>query len=125
MVYYAVDTPDGSLCRDVNGYYTEAPLRTSKLKITSGANRPERATCHSLRAAFGNDMAQINATAALKVSGNYSTLILMMECGACGYESPVETQSGEFVRTCCCCGATNQCERGTISVHFGLSRVQF
>jgi len=62
--------------------------------------------------------------ATLKKQGQYSRLILLMKCGHCGYESPVETQAGAFTRECYCCGTKNNCSRGAVNVIMGSSMVE-
>lgn len=123
LTYYVVDTPDGSLGRDMNGYYTEAPLKTGNLKVASPSATPGTVEFSSLKNAFGNDMAQMSTVAALQKAGKYARVVLLMECGRCGYQSPVETQAGPFIRECYCCGAENKGERGTVSIFTGGSMV--
>jgi hypothetical protein len=118
MTYYVVDTPDGSLGRDINGYYTESPLKTQGLTVASRSTVPGTVEFSSLRGQ-GHDQQEMTAAAALKKSGKYARFILMMECGRCGYRSPVETQAGSLVRECYCCGTKNSGIRGTISMVMG------
>jgi len=121
MTYYLVDTPDGSLGRDMNDYFTEAPLKTKDLKIGSPSARPGTVEFSSLRA-FGDPFKNQSCVAQLKAAGRYSRLILLMECGRCGYQSPVETEAGPLARECYCCGAENTGERGSVNVVSGDGR---
>ena len=120
--YYVVETPDGNLCRDMNALYTEAPLKTRGLRVGLGRDNPNKVQCLSLTD-FGDTMANQRNTAITKTQG-YAKLILLMECGACGYKSPVETEPGEMLRQCYCCGATNKTRRGAVSVFLGSQMVQ-
>lgn len=124
LTYYVVDTPDGSLGRDMNGYYTEAPLKTKNLKVASQSARPGTVEFSSLTDTFGEPMVQMSTVASQQKTGQYARLVLLMECGHCGYQSPVETQAGPFVRECYCCGAENKGERGTLTVFLGGSMVR-
>ena len=36
LTYYVVVTPDGSLGRDMNGFYTEAPINTENITVAGG-----------------------------------------------------------------------------------------
>ena len=113
--YCVVDTPDGSLGRDIWGFYTEAPLKTGGLKLETSVKKTEPAASLSLTA-FGDAMKSQGTVALLKSSGQYAAFVLQMECGQCGYKSPVETTEGEFERQCYACGAVNKNQRATISV---------
>jgi HEAT repeat protein len=118
LTYYIVETPDGALCRDMLGFYTEGPIKTSGLTLHT--SQPASDTVESLSlTAFGDAMKSQASVAQLKQQGNYANFILLMECGRCGYKSPVETQAGPMERECYCCGATNKTTRGTINVMLG------
>ena len=67
-------------------------------------------------------MANQRNTAITKTQG-YAKLILLMKCGACGYESPVETEPGDMLRECYCCGTTNKTSRGSVTIFLGTNRV--
>jgi hypothetical protein len=123
LTYYVIETPDGTLGRDVNGYYTEAPIRTENLRVQARCDKKETVELVSLKG-FGNEVANLNCAALLKKSGQYSRLVLLMKCGNCGYESPVETQAGSFVRECYCCGVKNKGHRGSVNVFIGSSKVE-
>ena len=115
LTYYVVDTPDGSLGRDMNGYYTGAPLKTKNLRLAVPDAASETVEFASLKM-FGDSFQNQSVVAALKQSGKYARLVLLMECGRCGYQSPVETQEGSLARECYCCGASNTGTRGGINV---------
>jgi hypothetical protein len=115
VTYYAVDTPDGSLGRDVNGFYTEAPLKTSGLRLLTSAAVRAPVEFSSLTL-FGDMMANQSVVASMKQQGQYTRFILQMECGRCGYKSPIESVSGNLTRQCYCCGAKNSGTRGSIDV---------
>ena len=66
---------------------------------------------------FGDMIKNQTGTAVIKKSGQYAKLILMMKCGHCGYESPIETEAGEIERQCYYCGTINKTHRGAINVH--------
>jgi hypothetical protein len=123
MTYYVVETPDGVLGRDTLGFYTEAPLKTSGLKLEASAPVPDPVESDSLTA-FGDAMKSQTVVAQLKSSGQYAAFILLLECGHCSYKSPVETTAGEFERQCYACGATNKSSRATISIYLGSKKVQ-
>jgi hypothetical protein len=123
LTYYTVDTPDGSLGRDIQGYYTEAPIKTKNLIVESRCDKSEAVEFSSLMG-FGDMLANQTTVAHLKKNGEYSRLILLMKCGHCGYESPVETQPGSLVRECYCCGAANKGHRGKVNVHLDASMVE-
>jgi len=116
QTYYLVDTPDGTLGRDINGFFTEAPIKTANLKIDKHCGKTESVQAKSLMG-FGNMVNNQNSVAQLKARGQYAKLILMMKCGKCGYESPIETVAGEMERQCYSCGTNNKTCRGTISVY--------
>jgi hypothetical protein len=124
LTYYVVDTPDGSLGRDVQGLYTEAPLKTENLVLETEAARSEDTVELESLTGFGEMMAYQTSVAHLKMTGNYARLMLLMECGRCGYKSPVETEPGELVRQCYCCGTVNKGQRGTINVFLGSTGVE-
>jgi transposase-like protein len=54
--------------------------------------------------------------ALLKSTGQYASFVLQMECGHCGYKSPVETKGGSFERQRYACGTVNKTQRGKINV---------
>jgi hypothetical protein len=109
------DTPDGSLGRDIFGFFTEAPLKTTALDLGPSAQPAAPVGAVSLTA-FGDAMKSQASVAALKSAGRYASFVLQLECGHCGYKSPVETQEGEFERQCYSCGTVNKTRRGTINV---------
>jgi hypothetical protein len=116
MTYYMVDTPNGTIGRDIVGYFTSGPIRTKGLATqyrTYGINGAAEAI--SL-IDYGDMMKTNSTTAALKANGQYAKLILMMKCGHCGYESPVETDAGDMERECYFCGTNNKTSRGKINV---------
>jgi len=115
LTYYTVDTPDGSLGCDMNGYYTEAPLKTKNLRLAAPPAVSGTVEFSSLKM-FGDGFQNQSVVASLKQAGKYARLVLLMECGRCGYQSPVETQAGSLVRECYCCGANNTGSRGSVSV---------
>ena len=123
QTYYAVDTPDGTLGRDMFGFYTEAPIKTSGLRLETSASVPGPADSVSLTA-FGDPMKSQTAVAHLKSAGEYAAFVLLLECGHCGYKSPVETEAGDFARQCYACGAKNKSQRGAINVFVGSEMVQ-
>ena len=116
QTYYLVDTPDGTLGRDINGFFTESSIKTTNLKIDNPCEQTESIQSQSLMG-FGNMMNNQNSVALLKTSGQYAKLILMMKCGKCDYESPIETIAGNMERQCYCCGTNNKTNRGTINVY--------
>ncbi|MFA5336984.1 MAG: hypothetical protein WC330_01465 [Candidatus Omnitrophota bacterium] len=119
VTYYVVITPDGSLGRDIQGFYTEAPIKTKNILVEISGVRQKAVESLSLTG-FGDMIANHNTVAQLKSQGQYARLVLQMKCGQCGYESPIETEPGSFVRECYCCGTENKCSRGSITVHFGF-----
>jgi len=121
--YYVVETPDGALCRDVFGFYTEAPLNTIGLALAASQQASETVESVSLTA-FGDAMKSQMSVAQLRHHGHYANFVLLMECGLCGYKSPVETQAGPMQRQCYCCGATNTTTRGNVTVNLGSSSVE-
>ena len=123
FTYYTVETPDGALGRDMSGFYTEAPIKTSGLELETPAPLPDRVESVSLTA-FGDPMKSQSAVAQLRQAGQYASFVLLMECGHCGYKSPVETQAGDMERQCYCCGATNSSFRGTIDVITGSKMIE-
>ena len=118
LTYYAVDAPDGRLGRDMNGFFTDGPLKTKDLQLATTAPVPAPVEFESLTDP-GNAMANQSVVANLKQQGQYAKFILEMECGHCGYKSPVETEGGDLTRQCYCCGADNTGTRGTINVFVG------
>jgi hypothetical protein len=123
QTYYVVETPDGTLGRDLFGFYTEAPIKTSGLTLETTAPVPGPVESVSLTA-FGEAMKSQTAVAQLKSAGQYAAFVLLLECGHCGYKSPVETKAGDFERQCYACGATNRSHRATINVFLGSGMVQ-
>ena len=123
FTYYMVDTPDGSLGRDIQGYYTESALKTENLTVESRCGKSEAVEFLSLQG-FGDMQKNQTTVAFLRKNGKYSRLVLLMKCGHCGYESPVETQSGSLVRECFCCGVKNKGHRGTVAVFLDPSMVE-
>ena len=123
QTFYLVDTPDGTLGRDINGFYTEAPIKTTNLMIDNPYEKNESVQAQSL-IGFGNMINNQNSIALLKTNGQYAKLILMMKCGQCGYESPIETIEGNMNRQCYCCGAINKTNRGTISVYTANGKIE-
>ena len=120
--YYTVETPDGALSRYIFGFYTEGPLKTSGL--TANAPQPPSGTVESVSlTAYGDAMKSQMSVAQLKLQGHYANFVLLMECGRCGYKSPVETQTGSMQRQCYRCGGTNRSTRGNITVYVGSSAV--
>ena len=113
QTYYLVDTPDGTLGRDINGFFTEALIKTANLKIDYPCGKTESVQAQSLMG-FGNTEENMSSVAVIKNSGGYAKLILMMKCGQCGYDSPIETVSGDMERQCYFCGANNRTQRGNI-----------
>ena len=122
QTYYLVDTPDGTLGRDINGFFTEASIKTAHLKIDNPCGETGSVQAQSLMG-FGNMVNNQNSVAQLKARGQYAKLILMMKCGKCGYESPIETVAGEMERQCYSCGINNKTCRGTISVYMASGTV--
>lgn len=123
LTYYTVETPDGALGRDMFGFYTEGPIKTSDLMLVTSAPVTDTVESVSLTA-YGDPMKGQASVAQLKQQGEYANFILLMECGRCGYQSPVETQAGPMERECYCCGATNKTSRGTIDVALGPTMVE-
>lgn len=121
--YYVVETPDGALCRDMNDFYTEAPLKTKGLHLVTQPAASGPVEFESLTE-FGNLFANQSSVAAVKKSGQYAKLVLLMECGRCGYKSPVETEAGDMERECYCCGTTNTGSRGTVNVMLDAQMVE-
>jgi hypothetical protein len=115
LTYYVVDTPDGSLGRDLNGFYTEKPLKINNIQLESNIEQIGLVKSVSLTD-FGNGYNNQLSAATLKSRGQYASLVLLMECGRCAYKSPVETAKGEFERQCYACGAVNRTRRGAINV---------
>ena len=123
QTYYLVDTPDGTLGRDINGFFTEAPIKTANLKIDNPCGKTESVQAQSLMG-FGNMVNNQNGAALQKVRGQYAKLILMMKCGQCDYEFPIETVAGNIERQCYHCGTNNKTHRGSISVHTANGTVE-
>lgn len=124
LTYFTVETPDGALSRDMFGFYTEGPIKTSGLTLVTSAPAHDTVESISLTAYGDEPMKSQLSVAQLKQQGEYANFILLMECGRCGYQSPVETQAGPMQRECYCCGATNKTSRGTISVGLGPTMVE-
>jgi hypothetical protein len=116
LTYYIVETPDGNLGRDMNGFFTEGPLNTKNLIVRERQNNLRSFKCAGLFG-FGNMRQNHLAVAQIIQTGNHAKLVLLMRCGNCNYESPVETHAGSFIRECFKCGSTNNCERGDILVN--------
>ena len=123
QTYYLVDTPDGTLGMDINGFFTEAPIKTANLKIDNPCGKTESAQAQSLTG-FGNMMNNQNSVALQKLHGQYAKLILLMKCGQCGYESPIETVAGNMERECYSCGTNNRTHRGKITVFMESGAVE-
>ena len=123
LTYYVVETPDGALGRDMNGFYTEAAIKTKDIVVESRQVNLEAVECSSLMG-FGNMMQNHTAVAQLTATGQYAKVVLLMKCGNCGYESPVETQAGSFSRECYQCGVVNNCSRGEINIFLGSKMVK-
>lgn len=115
FAYYTVNTADGPLGRDIQGLFTEAPLKTQDLVLETSGDPSQTVEFLSLKG-FGDMMRNQTSVAMLKKQGSYARLVLLMKCGRCGYESPVETQPGAMVRQCYCCGAQNKGQRGNVNV---------
>jgi hypothetical protein len=115
LTYYVVETLDGSLGRDVFGFYTETPIKAFGLAPGSTVGVDTSVEMGRLSAS-GDQMKQASTIANIRSVGKYACLVLMMECGRCGYESPVETEPGPLSRQCYCCGASNTGSRGSITV---------
>jgi len=122
--YYLVDTPDGTLGRDMNGFFTEAPIKTEGLHVECPAHAKTEPVEPQSLTQYGNVIANQSGAAMLKKSGQYAKLVLMMKCGHCGYESPVETVEGDMVRQCYCCGTKNKTHRGKITVYTQFGNVE-
>jgi hypothetical protein len=117
QTYYTVQTPDGSVCRDKIGFYSIAPIKSENIVLDLPRGKPEIVDFESLKDFDETTHISIlNTVAYLKQSGEYAKLVLLMKCGKCGYESPIETQAGILERECYCCGAKNKGERGNINV---------
>ena len=59
----------------------------------------------------------------IRQRGSYANLIHLMQCGHCGYESPIETEPEDMTRQCYCCGATNTGGRGSVNIIAGMDFV--
>jgi len=118
LTYFLVETPDGNLGRDMNGFYTEAPIKTRNLHLLTTAPMPAPVEFEGLTV-FGDPMTNQSTVANMKQQGQYAKFILEMECGRCGYKSPVETEGGGLTRQCYCCGAENSGMRGMTTVIIG------
>lgn len=123
LTYYTVTTPAGALGRDCQGFFTEAPLKTKNLTVGTRSERSKTVEFSSLRL-VGDPRQLQTSVALLKKKGEYARLVLLMKCGKCDYESPVETQAGSLVRECYCCGTENAGHRGTVSVALGTGMVE-
>jgi len=115
MTFYVVETPDGNLGRDIFGFYTEAPLKHSGIYLETDTNKTTPVETLSLTA-FGDNVGNQGTVAFVKFTGEYAKLVLLMECGHCGYKSPVETEAGELERQCYACGTVNIIRRDNIAV---------
>lgn len=123
LTYYTVDTPNGSLGRDIQGFYTEGPIKTENLVLE--VERPQSGAIEfSHLKGFGDMMKNQTTVALLRKTGQYARLVLLMQCGHCGYESPVETQAGPLARQCYCCGLENSGQRGNVTVILDSGMVQ-
>lgn len=111
------------VCKHTVGFYTKAPIKTSGLTLEIPTPVADRVEAVSLTA-FGDLLESQTTVARLKEAGEYAALVLLMECGHCGYKSPVETQAGEIERQCYCCGAMNSSERWSINVFSGLKMIE-
>jgi hypothetical protein len=121
--FYVVDTSDGSLARDTYGYYTEAPIKTEGLFVEWRQDRSEAVGALSFKG-FGDMQSNQTTVADLRRRGEYSRLVLLMKCGCCGYESPVETEPGPLTRECYCCGARNEGRRAPVQVVLDSTAVE-
>ncbi|MDR1688761.1 MAG: hypothetical protein LBS21_09165 [Clostridiales bacterium] len=116
MTYYMVDTPDGTLGRDIVGFFTEAPIKTKGLSTKYRTYGLTGAVSAESLMGYGDFVKMHSIAAATKMNGQYTKLVMMMKCGHCGYESPVETQAGDMERECYFCGTNNKTTRGGVSV---------
>lgn len=123
VTYYVVTTPDGSFGRDIQGFYTEASIKTKNIALEVSGVKQNAVESSSLMG-FGNMLANQQTVAQLKSQGQYAKLILQMKCGKCGYESPIETEPGSFSRECYCCGIENKCQRGNVNVFLGSRKIE-
>ena len=118
LTYYIVETPDGNLGRDCESFYTEAPLKTSNLRLQAKDGVGTKVEFKSM--VFpGNMMLAAQMVAQLRAAGAYAKLVFMMKCGRCDYESPVEAEAGTFTCQCYKCGATNSGSRANITTFVG------
>jgi hypothetical protein len=103
---------------------TEARIKTQGLTLDTPTPSDVTVEAASLTC-YGDQPMQCQASVAnLKQAGHYANFVLLMECGHCGYKSPVETQAGDMTRQCYCCGAINNASRGTITVYTDKGMVQ-
>jgi hypothetical protein len=117
QTYYVVRTPDGALGRDKVGFYSEAPIKSKNITLELTSHKSEPVELISFKDFDDSSHQSILSTVAyLKQAGEYAKLVLLMKCGRCGYESPVETQPGTNEKDCYCCGTKNKGERGEINV---------
>ncbi len=117
MTYYLVDTPDGTLGRDIIGFFTESPIKTRGLQTRYRRYGKSGESTEAQSLMIFGDMMKVHSTVATqKACGQYAELILMMKCGQCGYESPVETKEGDMERECYFCGTNNKTHRGGVNV---------
>ena len=118
MTYYLVDTPDGTLGRDIIGFFTESPLKTKGIQTDYRCygKSGESVESQSLMD-FGDMMKTQIGVATIKANGKYANYILMMKCGQCGYESPIETKEGDMERECYFCGTNNKTHRADVNVY--------
>jgi hypothetical protein len=123
QTYYLVDTDDGTLGRDMNGFFTESPVKTKSLKVPNASGSTGMVVPQSLTI-FGEMQKNQSSVAHIRISGQYAKLVLLMKCGQCGYESPVETDAGDLERQCYNCGTTNKTTRAAITVHTPYGAVE-
>ena len=110
--------------RDINGFYTEKPIKAKDLKIDAGRRKSEPVEFLSLKG-FGNEQANLVSVANIRSQGQYARLVLFMKCGHCGYESPIETEPGTIQAECYCCGVKNYGTRGDVMIMLRSGPVKF
>lgn len=123
MTYYIVETPDGNLGRDAMSFYTEAPLKTAALALPVSESSPQSVAWENLKCSFDDLMKGAQMVIEIRQRGSYANLIHLMQCGHCGYESPIETEPEGMTRQCYCCGATNTGGRGSVNIIAGMDFV--
>jgi hypothetical protein len=117
MSYYLVDTPNGTLGRDIVGFFTESQVKTRGIQSNYRCYGKSLESVEAKSLINYGDMVKTQSSvAALKAHGQYAKLILMMKCGHCGYESPIETEEGNMERECYFCGTNNKTQRGAVTV---------